>query len=105
MRDIRGRGRGLSWNRTVWCLVATVRPLRFTLRQTGVTGGFQIGQENDLTFNLKGSPAAVWRMQWADKSRCGKGHSEAPAGMQGGLAVEQVVAGRCQEALTFWICC
>lgn len=24
----------------------------------------------------------MWRMQWGDKSRCGKGHSEAPAGMQ-----------------------
>ena len=34
-------GEGLSWNRIVWCLVATVRPLHFTLRETGVTGGFQ----------------------------------------------------------------
>ena len=40
----------------------------------------------------------MWRMQWGDKSRCGKGHCEAPAGMQGGLTVEQAVAGRCQEA-------
>lgn len=43
MRGLRGRGQGLSWNRTVWCHVATVRPLRFTLRETGVTGGFQTG--------------------------------------------------------------
>ena len=39
MRGLRGRGRGLSWNRTVRCRVATVRPLR----ETGVTGGFQTG--------------------------------------------------------------
>ena len=36
-------------------------------------------------------------MQWGGESRCGKGHCEAPAGMQGGLTEEQVVAGRCQE--------
>lgn len=41
MRGLRGMGRGLSWNRIVCCLVATVRPLHFTLREMGVPGGFQ----------------------------------------------------------------
>lgn len=45
MRGLRGRAWGLSWNRTVWCRVATVRPLRFTLRERESLVGSKQGTE------------------------------------------------------------
>lgn len=94
-------GEGFSWNHTVWHLVATVRPLHFTLREMGVIGGLQ---SEDLQLKRM-SLAAVWRTQWGYKSGCRRGNYKAPAGIQERADGGAGGSKEGPEVLTFWILC